>query len=90
MVGHVFLVRAVIENKPKAKDPEGDTIHKELVKRSGFDNVRSLRTGKILSFEVMSSSEKGAKETVEKICEENRIFNPAAHTCRVYVEGLVD
>ncbi len=90
MVRHIFLVRAVIENKPKAKDPEGETIHKELVKGREFDNIRSLRTGKLLSFEVMSSSKKDAQKTVEKICEENRIFNPAAHTCRVYVEGLID
>ena len=55
-----------------------------------FDNIRSIRTGKLLSFEVMSDSKKDAQETVEKICEENRIFNPAAHTCRVYVEGLID
>jgi len=90
MVSHIFLVRAVIENKPKAKDPEGETIHKELVKGREFDNIRSLRTGKLLSFEVISKSEKDAQETVEKICEEKRIFNPAAHTCRVYVEGLID
>ncbi len=32
MVRHVFLVRAVIENKPKAKDPEGKPFIRNSLK----------------------------------------------------------
>ena len=34
-----FMVEVVIENKPVAKDPEGETIQRDLMNRGGYPQV---------------------------------------------------
>jgi len=38
-----------------------------------------------LRMNVEASSEEDAKQLVQKLCDDLRIYNPAAHICRVRV-----
>jgi len=78
----VYVVEVVISNKAAAKDPEGDVIHRDLVK-SRFPQAKSVRVGKLLRFSVKASDAADAQKLVRTMCDELRIYNPAAHECRV-------
>jgi phosphoribosylformylglycinamidine synthase subunit PurS len=80
-----FTVEVVVENKPLARDPEGETIHHNLVLKGGYSQVTSVRAGKLLRMSVEAGSEKDAEQLVLKLCDDLRIYNPAAHVCRVRV-----
>ncbi len=73
----------VVSNKPAARDPEGETIHRDLVAKSGFDRIRAIRAGKLLRVSVVAADSKEAKDIVTRMCQELRIFNPAAHALEV-------
>ena len=45
-----FLVQVVIENKPYINDPEGETIHRDLVVKGGYAQVKSVRAAKMLNW----------------------------------------
>lgn len=76
-----FVVQVVIENKPNINDPEGETIHRDLVVKGGYSSVQSVRSAKMLKMIVNSQSEKEAETTVKRMCEELRIFNPVVSNC---------
>ena len=78
-----FLVQVIIENKPYINDPEGETIHRDLVVKGGYSEVKSVRAAKMLKMAVSADSEKEAEKTVQKLCEELRIFNPIVSNCTV-------
>jgi len=78
-----FSVRVIISNKEGAADPEGETIFRDLVLRSGYKQVKSIRTGKFLSFEVAAEDAADARTIVARMCDDLRIYNPAAHSIRV-------
>ena len=80
-----FIVEVVVENKPLARDPEGETIHHNLILKGGYSQVTNVRAGKFLRMNVEASSEENAKQLVQKLCDDLRIYNPAAHICRVRV-----
>ena len=82
-----FLVQVVIENKPYINDPEGETIHRDLVVKGGYSNVQSVRSAKMLKMVVSSRSEKEAEAMVKRLCEELRIFNPVVSNCTIKVTG---
>lgn len=82
-----FLMQVVIENKPYINDPEGETIHRDLVVKGGYSNVQSVRSAKMLKMVVSSSSEKEAEAMVKRLCEELRIFNPVVSNCTIKVTG---
>lgn len=86
----VFSVNVVISNKERARDPEGETILRDLVHKSGFESIKSIRAGKYLRIEVVAEDEEEAKELVVKMCNELRIFNPAAHSLTVDVGRIAD
>ena len=81
----IFTAKVVISNKEGASDPEGETIFRDLVSKSGFDRVKSIRTGKFLRISIEASDARSAKETITKMCDELRIYNPAAHSITVEV-----
>lgn len=72
-----------MENKPSAKDPEGETIMRDLMHRNGFKNVKKVRTGKYLRIEVEAENREQAKDIVFKMCNDLRIFNPVIHICNI-------
>jgi phosphoribosylformylglycinamidine synthase len=84
-----FVVQVVIENKPYINDPEGETIHRDLIVKGGYSSVRSVRSAKMLKMVVNSKSEKEAETTVKQLCEELRIFNPVVSNCTIKAAGKV-
>jgi len=84
-----FVVHVVIENKPNINDPEGETIHRDLVVKGGYSSVQSVRSAKMLKMIVNSKSEKEAETTVKMMCEELRIFNPVVSNCTVKTTGKI-
>ncbi len=76
-------MNVVISNKEGARDPEGETILRDLVHRSGFGDVKDIRAGKSLRVEVEAADERAAEALVRKMCDELRIYNPAAHSLNV-------
>ncbi len=82
-------MQVVIENKPYINDPEGETIHRDLVVKGGYSNVSSVRSAKMLKMVVSSKSEKDAERTVKKLCEELRIFNPVVSNCAVKTSSRI-
>ena len=82
-----FTVEVIVENKPLARDPEGETIHHNLLLKGGYGQVTNVRTGKLLRMNVEASSPEDARQLVQKLCDDLRVYNPAAHVCQVRVVG---
>ncbi|MEM3437344.1 MAG: phosphoribosylformylglycinamidine synthase subunit PurS [Nitrososphaerales archaeon] len=82
-----YLVKVIIENKASARDPEGETILKDLLIKGGYEQVKAVRTAKLLKMWIEAKNEKDAKEIVSRLCDELRIYNPVAHVCSINVEG---
>ncbi len=82
-----YLVEVTIENKASARDPEGETILKDLLIKSGYGQIKAVRTAKMLKMWVEAENDKEAKEIISKLCNELRIYNPVAHTCTMNVKG---
>ncbi|MFL6490142.1 MAG: phosphoribosylformylglycinamidine synthase subunit PurS [Nitrososphaera sp.] len=82
-----FIVQVIIENKPYINDPEGETIHRDLILKGGYSNVQSVRSAKMLKMVVNSKTEMDAEETVKELCQELRIFNPVVSNCTVKATG---
>ncbi len=80
-----FTVEVVVENKPLARDPEGEAIHHSLILKGGYSQVTKVRAGKLLRMNIKASSPDEAEQVVRKLCDELRIYNPAAHVCQVRV-----
>lgn len=78
-----YLVVVTIENKKEVGDPEGETIKKDLIFRSGYSNIESVRSAKCYYIVIKTKSEIHAKKDVTKICEELRIYNPIVSNCSI-------
>jgi phosphoribosylformylglycinamidine synthase len=84
-----FMVHVVIENKPYINDPEGETIHRDLVLKGGYSSVQSIRSAKMLKMVVIARTQNEAQTMVKRLCEELRIFNPVVSDCTVKAMGKV-
>lgn len=82
-----FIVIVTIENKPDINDPEGETIHRDLVIRGGYSSVESVRSAKTLKIIISEKSEKEAEKVVHDLCEDLRIYNPVVSNCTVKSAG---
>jgi phosphoribosylformylglycinamidine synthase subunit PurS len=78
-----FLILVTIENKRYVSDPEGETILRDLVVKGGYSNIKSVRTTRNLKMTITAKSKGMAEESVRKMCEELRIFNPVISNCSV-------
>ena len=78
-----YLVVVTIENKEQIGDPEGDTIKKDLILRSGYSKVESVKSAKCYNIVINTNSEEEAKKDVTKLCEELRIYNPVVSNCTI-------
>ena len=78
-----YVIEVIVENKPLARDPEGETIHHNLIMKGGYNQVTNVRVGKLLRMSVEASSPDQARDLVKRLCDDLRIYNPAAHTCQV-------
>lgn len=72
----MFEVQVIIENKPGISDPEGATILNDLVLKGSYSSVKKIRSAKMLRFQISTTNKKAAEETVQKLCNELRIYNP--------------
>jgi len=77
------VIEVIVENKPLARDPEGETIHRNLIMKGGYNQVTDVRAGKLLRMTVEASSPDQARDLVKRLCDDLRIYNPAAHTFQV-------
>jgi phosphoribosylformylglycinamidine synthase subunit PurS len=82
-----YSVEVIVENKPLARDPEGETIHHNLILKGGYKQVTNVRAGKMLRMRVDADSPDEARAVVKKLCDDLRIYNPAAHVCQVRIVG---
>jgi phosphoribosylformylglycinamidine synthase subunit PurS len=85
-----FIVLVTIENKQFVNDPEGETIHRDLIVKGGYSNVESVRSSRTLKIIVSAKSEKTAEKIVDNLCRDLRIFNPVISDCRVRSIGKVE
>ncbi len=85
-----FVVEIVIENKKMARDPEGETIARELINREGFSAIKSVRTGKYLRLLVEAVDKEEAEQLVTRMSNTLRIFNPVVHTCNIRAKSEVE
>ena len=76
MVRQQYIVEVVLENKPKASDPVGATIKRDLLAKKGYDMISNVRSGQYLRIHVDAEDEEKAREIVDQMCNELRIFNP--------------
>ena len=82
-----FRIDVFITNKPAIRDPEGESILKDLAILNGFDAVKSIRTGKVLALEVEAENIETAKTKVIEMCDSLRLYNPLVSSCSVRVGG---
>jgi phosphoribosylformylglycinamidine synthase len=78
-----YLVVVTIENKEQIGDPEGETIKKDLILRSGYSKIESVKSAKCYNIVINTNSEEEAKKEVTKLCEELRIYNPVVSNCTI-------
>jgi phosphoribosylformylglycinamidine synthase subunit PurS len=80
-----FTIEVVVENKPLARDPEGETIHHNLILKGGYSQVTNVRAAKLLRMNVEAGTAEDAQQLVRRLCDDLRIYNPASHICQVRV-----
>jgi phosphoribosylformylglycinamidine synthase len=78
-----FIVEIVLENKPAARDPVGETIKRDLLAKKGYTMVSNVRSGQYLRIYIKALNEKEAENTVEKMCNDLRIFNPVTQNFKI-------
>lgn len=78
-----FEVVVTIENKNFINDPEGETIHKDLILKGGYLNIKSVRTAKVIKLQVLAKTSLEATELIKKMCDDLRIYNPIVSNCIV-------
>ena len=84
-----YLVSVVIENKPYINDPEGETILKDLIAKGGYSSVKTVRTAKMLNITIEAKDRKEAEDTVKRLCDELRIYNPVVSNCKIECIGTL-
>ncbi len=84
-----YLVSVVIENKPYINDPEGETILKDLIAKGGYASVKAVRTAKMLGITIEAKDRNDAENSIRKLCDELRIYNPVVSNCKVECLGVL-
>jgi len=78
-----YIVEVVLENKPAARDPVGETIQKDLLAKKGYNMVSNVRSGQYLRINISAANANEAKEIVDKMCNDLRIFNPVTQNLTI-------
>lgn len=79
----LWEVEVVLENKKAARDPVGETIKRDLLAKKGYDMILNVRSGQYLRMIINANNEEIAKDMVEKMCNELRIYNPITQTLNI-------
>ena len=80
-----YRINVSIENKPSIRDPEGEVVMRDLMVKNGYQQVKGVRTAKLLKIDVEASSGSEAMNIVTKMCDELRIYNPVVSTCTISI-----
>lgn len=83
MVQNNFIVEIVLENKKRARDPVAEVISRDLIAKKGYSMISDVRSGQYLRMHVSSDTEENATDTVRKMCNELRIFNPVTQDLNI-------
>ena len=83
MIYPEFIIEVVLENKPAARDPVGETIKRDLLAKKGYDMVSNVRSGQYLRFYLTAENEKKAEDLVEELLNKLRIFNPVTQNFKI-------
>ncbi|MFW9947050.1 MAG: phosphoribosylformylglycinamidine synthase subunit PurS [Candidatus Odinarchaeota archaeon] len=83
MIYSEFIIEVVLENKPAARDPVGETIKRDLLAKKGYDMVSNVRSGQYLRFYLSAENEKKAEEIIEELLNKLRIFNPVTQNFKI-------
>ena len=78
-----WIVEVVLENKPAARDPVGTVIQKDLLAKKGYEMVTNVRSGQYLRIYLKADNENDAKNIIDKMCNELRIFNPVTQNLTI-------
>ncbi len=78
-----FIVEIILENKRAARDPVGETIKRDLLVKKGYDMISNVRSGQYLRIFIRAEAEESAKNIIEKMCNELRIFNPVTQNLTI-------
>ena len=78
-----FIVEIILENKRAARDPVGETIKRDLLAKKGYDIISNVRSGQYLRIFIRAETEETAKNIIEKMCNELRIFNPVTQNLTI-------
>ncbi len=81
-----YIVEVVIESKPAARDPEGETIANDLMRKNGYEMVKEVRTARLLRMNLEAGSEEDAKRIADKLCNELRLVNPVSHVYSISIK----
>ncbi len=73
--------RVTVRLKAGVLDPQGEAIRKSLVSL-GYDEVRSVRQGKIFDMEIEAADPGRARERVEEMCR-RLLANPVVEGFQV-------
>ena len=83
MIYSEFIIEVVLENKPAARDPVGETIRRDLLAKKGYNMVSNVRSGQYLRFYLTAENEKKAEEIIEELLNKLRIFNPVTQNFKI-------
>jgi phosphoribosylformylglycinamidine synthase len=84
----LYQVQVIIENKTGMNDPEGETILNDLVLKGSYSQVKKIRSAKMLRFEINATTKQAAQNTVKKLCDELRIYNPMVSKVTFSVDSV--
>ncbi len=78
----LYPVLLLVSNKEAARDPEGETLTRELRSR-GFLSIARVRAGKFYVLYVEAEGPAGAVEEARRVASEARLYNPVVHEAKV-------
>jgi len=83
----LYRIGVVITYRRELRDPEGETIRRDIIQRAGYDRVKEVRAGKYLDLLVEAETADEAVKYVKEMCTKLRIYNPVVHSLEVVPLG---
>ncbi len=83
----LYRIGVVVTYKKELRDPEGETILRDLLQRANYSRVKEVRAGKYLNLVVEAESAEEAISYVKEMCSRLRIYNPVVHSLEVVTLG---
>lgn len=81
-----FLARVEVRLKPTVNDPQGNTVAQALGSL-GFDEVESVRVGKLIEVKLTADSEAAARDQAAEMGKQ-LLANPVIEQFNVQIEAV--